>query len=473
MNTVATTVQDSIRAEHRAKTNFLFLVLLWAQVPAMVGVAAYFDTGMGLAAMVGLAIMAGPTLLFFLNKESRLAGVALGIASECLAALLIHLTQGRIEAHFLVFIMIPFLALYADLWPILASAATIAVHHVAFFFFLPHSLFNYDAAFAVVLVHALFVILDTIPACLFALTFQRYVIGSRSALAGLERASQSLTVTSQALAEASQALADGSSQQAASLEETSASTEELSGMTRRNADNAVSVRNLSSATRNTAETGLVRTREMQAEMEAIQQASGEMNQAMGDIKASSDNVSKIIKTIDEIAFQTNILALNAAVEAARAGEAGAGFAVVAEEVRGLAQRSAQAAKETSLLIETSIGQSNRGVEVNKRVVERISAIVEKSTGVRGSLDDIVEKVRQVDTLIAEIADASKEQSSGLQQIGSAMSRMDKATQANAAGSEETASIAVELSHHSSDLRGEVETLYSLVNGTKASQLLPG
>ena len=199
-------------------------------------------------------------------------------------------------------------------------------------------------------------------------------------------------------------------------------------------------------------------------MEAIKAASDEMGRAMSDIKASSDNVAKIIKTIDEIAFQTNILALNAAVEAARAGEAGAGFAVVAEEVRNLAQRSAEAAKETAKMIETSVTQSARGVEVNGKVAERIAGIAQKSGGVRTSLDEIVKKVREVDTLVAEIANASKEQASGLSQIGIAMTQMDSVTQSNAAGAEETASAAEELNNQSGELRGAVETLLLLVNG---------
>jgi hypothetical protein len=235
---------------------------------------------------------------------------------------------------------------------------------------------------------------------------------------------------------ASQSLAAGSSEQAASLEETSASLEEIAGMTRRNAENATQAKALTGETRAAADTGA-------ADME-------EMKRAMDAIKGSSDDISKIIKTIDEIAFQTNILALNAAVEAARAGEAGLGFAVVAEEVRQLAQRSAESAKETAGKIEDSVKRSERGVKICGKVAQ--------------SLGEIVGKAHQVDTLVAEIAQASKDQTQGIQQVNTAVSQMDRITQANAAGAEESAAAAAELNAQASVLQTSAAELLALVDG---------
>jgi methyl-accepting chemotaxis protein len=245
---------------------------------------------------------------------------------------------------------------------------------------------------------------------------------------------------SEQLSSTSQTLANGSSEQAASLEETSASLEEITSMTKRNAESAQQAKELSGQTRVAADTGAA---------DVI-----EMKRAMDDIKASSDDISKIIKTIDEIAFQTNILALNAAVEAARAGEAGMGFAVVADEVRSLAQRSAQSAKETAGKIEEAIKKSEHGVRISGKVA--------------GSLSEIADKARKVDTIIAEIAEASQEQSQGIGQVNITVSQMDKITQNNASNSEETAAAAEELTAQATSLQEAIVDLRGLVDNEKSA-----
>jgi len=249
-------------------------------------------------------------------------------------------------------------------------------------------------------------------------------------------AEQTAAVATQ-VSSSSQSLAEGATEQAASIEETSASLEEMSSMTQHNAESAKHARTLSEQTRAAADTGSV-------DMTA-------MKQAIDAIKSSGDDISKIIKTIDEIAFQTNILALNAAVEAARAGEAGAGFAVVADEVRTLAQRSAVSAKETGLKIEDSLRKSEVGVKIVDQVAQSLAVIVEGA--------------RKVDAIIAEIAKASEEQLLGIRQINTAVSQMDKVTQANAGGAEETAAAAEELSAQAAITKSVVSELCTVVMGS--------
>jgi methyl-accepting chemotaxis protein len=235
---------------------------------------------------------------------------------------------------------------------------------------------------------------------------------------------------------ASQTLSSGASEQAASVEETSASLEEISSMIRATADNAEKAKALAG--------------EAQAVAQAGSRSMVEMTQAMAAIDTSSAEVAKIVKNIDEIAFQTNILALNAAVEAARAGEAGAGFAVVADEVRSLAQRSAAAAKETADKIETAIASSRNGSRSCAKVGE--------------SLTQIAGKVSSTDSLVGEIATAAREQAQGIEQINTAINQMDQVTQSNSASAEESASAAEELDAQAASLKDMVGRLRQLVGG---------
>jgi methyl-accepting chemotaxis protein len=229
-------------------------------------------------------------------------------------------------------------------------------------------------------------------------------------------------------------LSDGASRQAASLEETSASLEEMAKATSQNALDAGKTKVLAAQTR--------------AAADASAGDMAQMTRAMDEIKAASTSISKIIGTIDEIAFQTNILALNAAVEAARAGEAGAGFAVVADEVRSLAQRSAQAARETANRIEDSIAKSNKGVEISSKIA--------------GSLGEMVQKSREVDTLVSAIASASQEQSSGIGELKQAVGQISEVTQSSAGNADESATGARELNEQTSSLRETVESLNAFV-----------
>ncbi len=257
----------------------------------------------------------------------------------------------------------------------------------------------------------------------------------------LSSASEQVASASSQVANASQQMAEGASEQASSLEEISSSLEEMTSMTNMNAENAGKANDLSSNARSVAGQGL--------------QSMGRMSSAIDAIKTSADETAKIVKTIDEIAFQTNLLALNAAVEAARAGEAGKGFAVVAEEVRNLAQRSAEAAKNTSELIEESLKNADNGVR--------------SSTEVHSSLGEISTSVEDVTNVVSEVSSASREQAEGIAQVNTAMAQLDKVTQSNAANAEESASAAEELSAQAVELKSAVEDLQKLVDGNGSSR----
>lgn len=276
-------------------------------------------------------------------------------------------------------------------------------------------------------------------------------------------ADQNAAASSQ-VASASQTLAEGASQQAASLEETSAALEEMTSMVKRSAESAQQTKELAASTRLTVEAGVKSNQRLNDSLGNIRSAAGDMRHAVDSIRESSANVSKIIATIDEIAFQTNILALNAAVEAARAGEAGLGFAVVADEVRNLAQRSATAAQETAVLIEAAVQESAQGVAVNEKVITSVDTVAVAAQEVGKAFDEIVQRIKEVDEQAAGIATASGEQSSGIQQINVAVSRLDKLTQANAASAEESASASEELSSQASTVKDSIHQLQRMVGG---------
>lgn len=254
----------------------------------------------------------------------------------------------------------------------------------------------------------------------------------------LDAGAEQVAAASDQIAETSQSLAAGASQQAASLQESSSALEEMASMTRQSADNAQAANALMSEARSAISTGA--------------QSVNEVSESITRIKHSSSETAKIIKRIDEIAFQTNLLALNAAVEAARAGEAGKGFSVVAEEVRNLAGRAAEAARDTAERITDSGVQADASVDVAHQLAERFTEIEELSG--------------KVAVMVHEISEAAKEQAQGIEQVNTGVSEMDQVVQKNAANAEESASAAEELSSQAQEQKTQVQNLRILLQGHK-------
>lgn len=258
-------------------------------------------------------------------------------------------------------------------------------------------------------------------------------------IADLQVAGQQIDTGSTQVSDSAQLLSDGAAQSAASVEEISSSMNIIGSQTTTSAENAQQANQLAASARASADTGSARM--------------AEMIHAMSEINAAGQNISKIIKVIDEIAFQTNLLALNAAVEAARAGQHGKGFAVVAEEVRNLAARSAKAASETAELIEGSVAKTTNGTQIAEKTAE--------------ALEEIVGSIGKVTDLIGEIAAASSEQAQGISQINIGLQQIDQVIQQNTASAEESAATSEELSSQAAELKHQLSR-FILKSGTNSN-----
>jgi len=284
-----------------------------------------------------------------------------------------------------------------------------------------------------------------IAAILLGVLFAYFIIKSITApinrlIERLNSGAEQVTAASSQVSASSQELAEGASEQAASVEETSSSLEEMTAMTKQN-------------TQNTKEVNSVLVNQVGPNFQKISKRIEQTKTALAQAVDASQETAKIIKTIDEIAFQTNLLALNAAVEAARAGEAGQGFAVVADEVRNLAQRAAQAASETSDLIENSNGLIRESTQYSDQLVEAMNE------------NEILAK--KITELVGEVSTASEEQSEGIDQVNLAVSQIDQVTQSMASNAEESAAASEELNAQAESMMESVFDLRKLVEGQTA------
>jgi len=259
---------------------------------------------------------------------------------------------------------------------------------------------------------------------------------------GLTEGAEQMSSASSQVSQASQQVAQGTGEQASGIEEASSSLEEIGSMTKHNSDNTQQAKAVMN--------------EASQIIKKVQHHMNQMGQAIAEITTLSDETSKIIKTIDEIAFQTNLLALNAAVEAARAGEAGAGFSVVASEVRNLAMRASEAAKNTSHLIENTMKAVKKGNELTQSTQDAFKENIEIA----------VKHTRLID----EIAAASQEQAQGIDQVAAAVAQMNQATQANAASAEESASAGEELNAQVKQVKGMIQELIAIAGNSNGAHI---
>ena len=436
MDTIMTTYERN----YLRKTSVLGLILLAVHLPVLSVIALFNRSSLLLVLAAMLLLLAGPAAVLYLDFDLELAPIALAVSAMGVSALAIHVSGGMIEAHFEIFTLLAMLTVFGRIRPLLVATVVIALHHLLFWLWLPASVFNYKASLNIVLIHAFFVVFEIIPLCWIARRFGQSIKAQSIVLDTLGEAAEQIELAAAQIAVSSQSLARRGTEQASSIEEIALSAVEINTSAERN-----------SLSSNTAATI---ANETAVRFEEANGYLNEMVSAMDSINSSSQQISGIVKVIDQIAFQTNILALNAAVEAASAGDSGLGFAVVAEEVRNLAQRSAEAARETSSLIETSIASSRDGMEKVSRVTIAVRGINEQSSHMKD--------------LVRDIQLASQEQSRSIGQVTKAMQQMETITQNNASGAEETAAAAEELTAQSKALHAIVHELGRLSGDSSLS-----
>jgi methyl-accepting chemotaxis protein len=405
-------------------TNFLFL--LTAHVPVMCGVAWYFGTGVKLAAILSLLFLAGPALLYRTDRGGKLTAVSLGASSMGFSALLIHLSGGMVEMHFHIFTMLALMIAFRFPWPLGVAAATIAVHHIAFFLWLPRSVFNYEATFGVVLVHAFFVVFEVVPALWLTHLLAdsadssertqhelktmagnvreviREIAGTVDTLttncAGLYQNSGAMSASSRdALGKAevvaasadrmnavASVVAAGMDQTAVRLEDVASATEQMTATIGEIAGNSEKARRITSDANHRAT-----------------QVTVQMNQ----LSHAVQEIGKITEAITEISAQTNLLALNATIEAARAGAAGKGFSVVANEIKALAHQTSSATEDIKSRIEGLRSSAALGIDE----IGRIGAVIEEVSEIVSTIAAAIEEQAAVTLGIARnIVDASSQ-----------------------------------------------------------------
>lgn len=360
---------EKVKVSWRSDAQRWLLLVLAGHLPVLVGAALAFDTPLGTTVLLWLLVLAGPALGYMSGAGTRLASVLVAMGTMGMSGLLIHVGHGMIEMHFHVFVSLAVLVLLGDAVAMVAAAGTIAVHHVLFWMVLPASVFNYNASFGIVLLHAVFVVAEAIPATWLARRYEKARQAEAITSAELPASAHAVAEATGHLAELSQRMRDTVVTQRDVLTRTGEAVDQIGKAVQRNRE---------AASRSAAIVDELLGRRLE-EARSSARAMIERAQTTRD---SGKRVRAILDSIDTIAFQTNVLALNAAIEAARAGEAGAGFGVVAEEVRSLAQRSAKAAQETRELVDASLTDSLDSAAKMTVLAGHIEAMASESSAFR-------------------------------------------------------------------------------------------
>ncbi len=464
---------------HLHSINKIFSYVLLCHLPVSLILAYTFNTSMLLAFFASLAISSLPIFFTHFTQSHKLAAITHGVALMFFSGLLIHLSKGMIETHFHIFVALAVMIVFANSLVILAAAATIAIHHIGFFFLLPSSVFNYQASFGILLVHAGFVILQTIPCMWIAHKFKGYIIEQGIIIAQIDDIYKTMNDSIEKLTSNNQELSSSSEVQTSAVEETAQTIHQISAMASQTSENANQSRKISDRTKTSASKGTSIVSEVSAAilkikqsndsvMEQISQDKGQLNEIVDTIK----QIETKTNIINDIVFQTKLLSFNASVEAARAGDHGKGFSVVAEEIGKLAATSGEASKEINSLINTSVQKvqaiaASTESKINDLITFSHDSIRDGEQKVKSCGETFMELssfIQDLNDRVVGISQASDEQSQGVIEITKAIEQLQGNNQKN----QDTLQKSVDVSEHLSGLSNDLGQLVSKLSVKKAS-----
>lgn len=422
---------NSFETRHRSQANRFLLSILVAHVPALLLFAALSSASVLTALAGSLLLCAVPALLTYGNPTGLSTSISISSATMGMSMLLIFLGDGRIEYHFHIFSFIAVLCYLASFWSLLAAAATIAAHHVIGWWLVPRMVFNYDAAFSDVALHAFFVVVETGICCVIARQ-----LADTIRMRGILEEQVGLTAEQVALGSAEiasfvESFARSASTQANMVDQISGTSLEMRKQVSSNLESATANQASIAKTVNDIAHAHDRLSRVNTEMQAV--------------SITSRKISGIVNLMMDIARQTNILAVNASIEASRSGNSGGGFGVIAEQVRDLAARTTEASTEIDNLISGSLAK----VESSAKDIESIAK----------GFAELNSATQQMKVLLDRIHESGRSQASGIEQISDSMRKISAETQNFAAAAEESAGTSSQLKDLAGSLRNTLATLH--------------
>ena len=412
-----------LRQIYNARMNRYFYIALVCHLPIMLMAAYFFETSIRQALVFSLLILIGPSLAYFSNKESNLTASVMAVAGIFFSGLLIHLGKGMIEMHFHIFVFLATLTLFGLKTPILAATVTVVVHHLGFFFLLPESIFNYQASFAIVLLHAAFVVAEDIGLLFIGHMFGKLIVSQGNSLLILEQLAKQNQKDSSHLDDSVRSLAALTQEHLASTAEMSSGINDVQLKVESNTEELNESIQIVSEVQEQSQSAMNSMTQMSENMADISNSV----KSLGEIEDIMSQMSDKLSVINDIVFKTQLLSFNASIEAARAGQHGRGFAVVAEEVGSLALSSGTASKEIQNLLENSGGKVN---QIVSQIQSRVENAVTTTDSTHKQFNQLFSRLGEVNSIVSRVGERNHYFLESFTQFNTALDMLKRASAEN-------------------------------------------